>query len=100
MTTTDTTTMATDLDLLAERVEKAAALVQQMRDDRNRLESERDDLARRLREAEQRLQAHDVPALQSELQGLRKEQREWQGERREVATRIEALVRKLEKLEA
>jgi chromosome segregation ATPase len=81
-------------------VEKAAALVQQMRDDRNRLERERDDMARKLREAEQRLAAHDVPALLSELQGLRKEQREWQGERREVATRIEALVRKLEKLEA
>jgi chromosome segregation ATPase len=97
--TNATTTMGTDLDLLAERVEKAAALVQRMRDDNTRLERERDELTRRLRDNEQRLQGQDVSALLTELQALRKEQREWQGERREVASRIETLVRKLEKLE-
>ena len=81
------------------RVEKAAALVQRMRDDKLRLESERDDMERRLRDTEQKLQGQDVAALMTELQGLRKEQREWQGERREIATRIETLVKKLEKLE-
>jgi len=97
---TETTTMATDLDLLAERVEKAAALVQRMRDDKLSLERERDDLERRLRDTEQKLQGQDVAALMTELQGLRKEQREWQGERREIATRIETLVKKLEKFES
>ena len=75
---TETTTMATDLDLLAERVEKAAALVQRMRDDKLSLERERDDMERRLRDTEQKLQGQDVAALMTELQGLRKEQREWQ----------------------
>ena len=31
---------------------------------------------------------------------LRKEQRDWQSERRDVASKIEALVRKLERLES
>ena len=94
-----TTTMSTDLDLLAERVEKAAALIQRMREDRTRLERERDDLTHRLQESEQKLQGQDVPALLGEIQTLRKEQREWQGERREILTRIETLVKKLERLE-
>jgi predicted nucleic acid-binding Zn-ribbon protein len=95
----ETTVMNTDLDLLAERVEKAAALVLRLREDKQRLERERDDLAKRLHESEEQLQGQDVAALMAELQGLRKEQREWQGERREVASRIEGLVKKLERLE-
>ena len=91
--------MHTDLDLLAERVEKAAALVQRLREDNQRLGRERDELTRRLGEAEGRLQGQDVGALMAELQGLRKGQRDWQSERREVASRIEALVKKLERLE-
>jgi DNA repair exonuclease SbcCD ATPase subunit len=94
------TAVSTDLDLLAERVERAATLVQSMREDKRRLESERDELARRVHESEQRLQGQDVTALLAEVQTLRKEQRDWQSERREVAGRIEALVKKLERLEA
>jgi predicted nucleic acid-binding Zn-ribbon protein len=97
---TETTVMHVDLDVLAERVEQAAALVQRLRDDNQRLEREHEDLTRRLRESEQKLQGQDPGALLSELQGLRKEQREWQSERREVASRIEGLVKKLERLEA
>ena len=92
--------MTTDLDRLSERVEKAASLVQQLRDDRARLEHERDELARRLRESEQKLQGQDVDALLGELASLRREQREWVSERRDVASRIESLVRKLERLES
>ena len=94
-----TTVMQTDLDRLAERVEKAAALVQQLRDDRTRLERERDELARRLKDNEQKLQGQDVAALMTEVATLRREQREWTGERRDVASRIETLIRKLERLE-
>ncbi len=92
--------MTTDLDRLSERVEKAASLVQQLRDDRARLERERDDLAQKLRENEQKLQGQDVAALLAELSSLRREQREWVSERRDVASRIESLVRKLERLES
>ena len=97
--TTDITVMQTDLDRLAERVEKAATLVQQLRDDRARLEQERNELGTRLQDLERTLQGNDAAALVHELTQLRKEQREWQAERRDVASRIEALVRKLERLE-
>jgi predicted nucleic acid-binding Zn-ribbon protein len=89
----------TDLDRLAERVERAAALVQRLRDENQALQRERDDLARRVEETEGKLQGQDVAALLTELQGLRREQRDWLAQRREVATRIDSLVKKLERLE-
>jgi len=96
----DTTpVMTTDLDRLSERVEKAAALVQQLREDRGRLERECQELARKLRETEQKTHGQDVAALMTELGALRREQREWGSERRDVASRIETLIRKLDKLE-
>jgi len=91
--------MDTDLDLLAERVEKAAALVQRLRDENQGLRREHEELGRRLADTEARLQGQDVAALLAEIQGLRKEQREWLAQRRDVATRIEALAKKLERLE-
>ena len=97
--TPETPVMQTDLDRLTERVEKVAAVVQQLRDDRTRFEQERNELAAKLQETEQKLQGNDAAALVHELGLLRKEQREWQAERRDVASKIEALVRKLERLE-
>ena len=91
--------MTTDLDRLSERVEKAATLMQQLRDDRARLERECSELGRRLREKEQKLQGQDVAGLMTEVGSLRREQREWTSERRDVASRIEALIKKLERLE-
>lgn len=96
---TDTAIMQTDLDRLSERVEKTAALVQQLRDDRARFERERDDMGRRVQELEAKLQGQDVPGLMNEVATLRREQRDWQTERRDVASRIESLLKKLEKLE-
>jgi len=96
---TETTVVHADLDLLAERVEKAAALVQRLKEEKDRLEGVNQELTRRLRDTEAKLQGQDPSALVGEIQTLRKEQRHWEGERREVASRIETLVRKLEKLE-
>jgi chromosome segregation ATPase len=96
---TETAIMQTDLDRLAERVERAAALVQQLRDDRARLEQERDRLAARLEDMEGKLQGQDVTALMGEISTLRRDQRDWLGERREIASKIETLVKKLERLE-
>jgi chromosome segregation ATPase len=95
----ETAVIQTDLDRLAERVEKAASLVEQLREDRTRIERERTELANRLQEMEHKLQGQDVPALLHELATLRREQHEWQIERRDVATRIESLLKKLERLE-
>ena len=97
---TETVVMHTDLDKLTERVERAANLVQQLREDRTRLEQERNDLAARLQDVERKLQGGDAAVLVQELTQLRKEQREWLAERRDVASRIEALVKKLERLES
>lgn len=94
------TMMTTDLDRLAERVEKAATLVQTLKDERARLEREREELSGRIRELEQKLQGQDPGALVTELGTLKKEQRDWQIERKDIAHRVEALIRKLEKLEA
>jgi chromosome segregation ATPase len=96
---TDSTLMTSDLDLLAERVERAAMLVSKLREEKQALIRERDDLSRRLDDLGDRLQGQDATALMTELQQLRKEQKEWHGERRDVATRIESLVKKLERLE-
>jgi len=97
--TTDITIMQTDLDRLAERVEKAAALVQQLRDDRSRFEQQNNELTSRLEDMERKLQGADAAALVHEVTQLRKEQREWQAERRDVASKVEALAKKLDKLE-
>jgi len=96
----ETTVVHADLDLLAERVEKAAALVQRLKEEKQRLEQDNRTLASRLEQNERALQGQDASALMNEIQALRKDQRLWEGERREVATRIETLVRKLERLES
>ena len=95
----DTDTMTDNLDRLAERIEKAAAVLQAQRTEHARLRQERDQLAARSQELEQKLQGQDPAALLGELKGLRREQRDWQAERREVALRIEKLVTKLERIE-
>jgi chromosome segregation ATPase len=88
-----------DLDRLAERIERAAGMIQQMRADRDRLQRERDELARRVREVEDRLRGQDPAELLAEIQNLKREQKEWHLERREVTVRIESLLRKLDKIE-
>ena len=96
----ETAVVQTDLDRLAERVEKAATLIQQLREDRTRLERERNELTERLAEQERKLQGQDVSALMTEVATLRRDQRDWQTERREVAGKIEVLLKKLERLES
>ena len=95
----ETAVVGTDLDRLAERVERAARLITELRTKATRLEEERNALQQRLADTEGRLQGQDPGALLHELAALRKEQRDWLAERREVTTRIEAISAKLERLE-
>ncbi len=97
--TTDTAVVTTDLDRLAERVEKAAAVIHDLRARQAQLESEKAEIARRLEETTGKLQGNDPTTLLSEITALKKEQREWLAERKDVATRIETLLRKLERIE-
>ena len=95
----ETAVVGTDLDRLAERVERAARLITELRTKATRLEEERNALQQRLADTEGRLQGQDPSALVTEIAALRKEQRDWLAERREVTTRIEAISSKLERLE-
>ena len=95
----ETAVVGTDLDRLAERVERAARLISDLRTKAARLEEERNALQQRLADTEGRLQGQDPGAVLQELAALRKEQRDWLAERREVTTRIEAISAKLERLE-
>jgi chromosome segregation ATPase len=92
--------VTTDLDRLAERVERAATLVQELRAKQALLETEKAELARRLDETTQKLQGNDPTALVSEIAALKKEQRDWTAERKDVAAKIEVLLKKLERIES
>ncbi len=63
-------------------------------------EGEKSELATRLDEMGSKLQGADPAAVVSELAALKKEQREWTAERKDVATRIEALLKKLDRIDA
>lgn len=93
------TVVLPDLDRLADRIERAAGMVQQLRADRDRLQQERDELARRFKDVEDKLHGQDIGELIAEAQTLKREQREWLIERREVTARVESLLKKLEKIE-
>jgi seryl-tRNA synthetase len=96
----DTSTVVLpDLDRLADRIERAAGMIQQLRTDRDRLQKERDELARRYQDVEAKLHGQDAGELVAETQTLKREQREWLIERREVTARIESLLKKLETIE-
>lgn len=96
----ETAVVTTDLDRLAERVEKTAMLVQDLRAKLAQSESEKAEMARRLDETSQKLQGNDPTALVSEIAALKKEQRDWHAERKDVAGRIESLLKKLERIDA
>ena len=96
----ETAVVTTDLDRLAERVEKAATLVVELKTRQAQLEAEKAELARRLDETTQKLQGQDPSQLVTELASLKKEQREFLAERKDVATRIEALLKKLDRIDA
>lgn len=96
---TETAVVTTDLDRLAARVERAATLVVELRARTQQLEQEKSDLQRQLEDSKGKLQGQDPAALLTELAAIKKERLEWQGERRDVANRIEALLKKLERIE-
>jgi chromosome segregation ATPase len=110
----DTAVVTTDLDRLAERVEKAAALVMELRAklaqgesrvaelelEKVTLAGEKAELARRLDETALQLQGNDPSSLVTEVSALKKEQRDWVAERKDVASRVESLLKKLERIEA
>jgi len=89
-----------DLDRLAERVEKAAALVVELRGKLAQAEQEKAALTQQFNDQTTKLQGNDPDALVNELAALKKEQRDLLAERKDVANRIETILKKLDRLEA
>ena len=96
---TETAVVTTDLDRLAARVERAASLVVELRARTQQLEQEKSQLQRQLEDSRTKLQGQDPSSLLTELAAIKKERLEWQGERKDVANRIESLLKKLERIE-
>lgn len=99
MTTTTVTVGSTDLDRLAERVERAATLITELRQKNAQLEAESKQLRQRLDETQGKLQGQDPTALLQELGNLKRDQREWLAERRDIAARIESISAKLDRID-
>lgn len=76
---------------LAERVDRAVALIQELR-------RERDDLRKRLTTAEERLREREEELEGST--GIRDEYERYRSERSEIRTRIESILGNLESLES
>lgn len=87
------TLVARELDVLGERVQRAADALCGMAQERDRIRGERDALAAELQAFTRLLRGRDAHALVTELEALRRE-------RRDLAGRIEALVKKLERIDA
>ena len=99
MTTTTATVGSTDLERLAERVERAATLITELRQKNAQLEAESRQLRQSLDETLARLQGQDPTTLLQELGNLKREQREWLAERRDIAARIESISAKLDRID-
>ncbi len=82
----------TPLDRLGERIERAAQAIQALREERDRLQL-------KCRELETRVRTLEAGGTARAGRGADAGALRWQTERREVATRIESLLRKLERLE-
>lgn len=95
----DTAVITNDLDRLAERVERAATLVTSLRNRCSDLEKQGAATQQQLDDLQTKLQGQDPGALVTELAALKKDQREWLNERRDVTARIEAISAKLERIE-
>ena len=95
----DTAVITNDLDRLAERVERAATLVTSLRNRCSDLEKLGAATQQQLDDLNAKLQGQDAGAIVTELAALKKDQREWLNERRDVTARIEAISAKLERIE-
>ncbi|MFM8559611.1 MAG: hypothetical protein ACKOC6_08425 [bacterium] len=85
------------------RLEQELALLTEMQESltakHSNSEQERLALLKRFEELQSKLQGQDAGSIVAELAALKKEQREWVAERRDVASRIEAITAKLDRLD-
>ena len=87
------------LDALADQIERAAVAIARLRDENSKLNARVKDLEGKVGAGEKQLAGRKLDEVLSELDLLRGVEKQWTTERKEIAHRIEDLVKKLEKLE-
>jgi chromosome segregation ATPase len=87
------------LDALADQIERAAGAIARLKDDNAKMSAKLKDLEGRKAAADKQLAGRTLDEVLSELDLLKGVEKQWTTERKEIAHRIEDLVKKLEKLE-
>ena len=87
------------LDALADQIERAVVAIARLRDENCKLSTSVKELEGKLGAGEKQLAGRKLDEVLSELDLLRGVEKQWTTERKEIAHRIEDLVRKLERLE-
>ena len=87
------------LDVLADQIERAAAAIARLKDDNTKLSARVKELEGKLGAGEKQLAGRKLDDVLAELDLLRGVEKQWTTERKEIAHRIEDLVKKLEKIE-
>jgi len=88
-----------ELDQLDARIRAAAKLLTQLRDEKRRLETDNQELVKRVRALEAAAGKHPAENLKPRLKALEEERTTLLGERRVAARRVEEMLQKLELLE-
>lgn len=88
------------LEALASQIERAANAIARLKADNAKLAGRLQELEGKLGAGEKALGGRKLHEALSELDQLRGIEKQWVTERKEIAHRIEDLVRKLERLEA
>jgi chromosome segregation ATPase len=87
------------LDALADQIERAVAAITQLKAENQKLSGRVQELEGKLGAGEKTLGGRKLDDVLTELDQLRGVEKQWATERKEIAHRIEDLVRKLERLE-
>ena len=88
------------LDALADQIERATRAIAKLKDENAKQANRLKELESKLAAGEKQLAGKKVEELLAELDLLRGVEKQWTTERKEIAHRIEDLVKKLERLEA
>jgi predicted nucleic acid-binding Zn-ribbon protein len=88
------------LDVLADQIERATTVIARLKDDNSKLTTRLKELEGKLGAGEKQLAGRKLDEVLSELDLLRGIEKQWTTERKEIAHRIEDLVKKLEKIES
>jgi chromosome segregation ATPase len=87
------------LDALADQIERAAVAIARLRDENSKLNVRVKELESTVGTGERQLAGRKLDEVLAELDLLRGIEKQWTTERKEIAHRIEDLVKKLEKIE-